>query len=50
MSWPEDYDDPDEAFDDEDCEESICPDCDGTGASWDGLCICTTCDGEGYLF
>ena len=26
-----------------------CPECDGTGNSWDGLCECRECSGDGWI-
>ncbi len=54
MPQYDDWDDEDEFmeddWDEDDPESAVCPDCEGSGQSWDGLCECSTCGGEGYYW
>ena len=37
----------DDDHDDDDAEMDVCPTCEGSGTSWDGICECLDCGGTG---
>jgi hypothetical protein len=53
MSDDDEWDDDDPEFDDDDDpifdDDDECPECEGTGESWDGLCECHICGGTGVI-
>ena len=46
---PELDEDNDPIFDDDEYEGRICPECHGSGLSWDHLCNCIFCAGDGVI-